>query len=790
MISSLDRQTESKKGVLFRLLGLLLPWLILLASLSATWMLWNGAQEQARRELQAEFDYNVQAAIRDVETRMEAYKLLLHGLQGLFSSSAEVSRNEFRAYVESLDIKTRFPGILGVGYSMIVPQEDRAAHEDEMRRQGFPDYAIRPAGQRDPVTTIVYIEPQAGSNLRALGFDMLSDPVRRAAMERAGTQNKAALTGKLVLQQDAGDGAHPGFVMFLPILGSACPSDRAPTVTGWVHAHFRADDLMAVMTARHQQKIGLAIYDGTEISEQNLLSATAGFAAAGDARASAPRVTRQIMVAGHPWTIETRALPGLEARFDRTRPRVILFGGIGISLLLALVIQMLIQGRAQALRLAREMNSALITSEFRWKYALEGAGEGVWDWDISTDQMFLGPRLHAMLGYAEDELGNDFSAWERLLHQDDRNAVIEALDAYLEDRSPKYEAEARLRGKGGEWKWILMRGIVVSRDAQGKPLRMIGTHADITERHMKDETLKLWSTVFQTVKEGVLVTDAERRIVAVNPTFTDITGYIFEEVAGKSPLLLTDGNHKPGVLEGIEHSLSTTDAWTGEIVCRHKSGALYIAWVSLTRVRNVKGEVTNFVATFSDVSERKATEKRMQHLAHYDLLTDLPNRALFTDRMQQALALARRNNARSALLFIDLDKFKPVNDTLGHNVGDLLLKEVAYRLLDCIRESDTAARLGGDEFVVLLSTIEAAKDALSVGEKILQAIEQPFELGEHRVGISASIGVAVYPDHGHNDEKLIKNADEAMYYAKHHGGGKVVAFDQLWTTPSADSGKP
>jgi len=203
---------------------------------------------------------------------------------------------------------------------------------------------------------------------------------------------------------------------------------------------------------------------------------------------------------------------------------------------------------------------------------------------------------------------------------------------------------------------------------------------------------------------------------------------------------------------------------------------VYLEWLSIKQVRNQHGQPTHYVAVFSDISVRKADEDRMRKLAHFDVLTGLANRTLFSDRLHQVIVKARRDNTKAALLFIDLDKFKPVNDDLGHHVGDLLLKAVASRLLDCVRrESDTVGRLGGDEFVVLLPEIETSNAAIAVAEKILGALNKTFEIGKqnHQIHISASIGIALYPDHGSDETLLLKSADAAMYRAKEGGCNQV-----------------
>lgn len=299
---------------------------------------------------------------------------------------------------------------------------------------------------------------------------------------------------------------------------------------------------------------------------------------------------------------------------------------------------------------------------------------------------------------------------------------------------------------------------------------------DITERSAREKVARLATTVFNTMDEAVMVVDADNKIITVNPAFVSITGYSADEVTGQSPRILASGKHPPEFYKEMWETLSATGIWQGEIWNRRKSGELYVEWISIKQVRDGKGDLTHHVAVFSDISKRKVAEERMHHLAHYDVLTDLPNRTLFRDRLQQAFATAKREKTRMALMFIDLDEFKPINDTHGHNVGDMLLKEVATRIQDCMRGTDTVARIGGDEFIVLLPAIEAEQDAMIVAEKIRQALNQPFELAGESLRISSSTGIAVYPEHGSEEKLLVKNADTAMYYAKENGRNNVQFY--------------
>lgn len=283
---------------------------------------------------------------------------------------------------------------------------------------------------------------------------------------------------------------------------------------------------------------------------------------------------------------------------------------------------------------------------------------------------------------------------------------------------------------------------------------------------------------------GVVITDVNSAIEWANPAFTKMTGFELADIVGRSPgELLSSGKQDAHFYEAMWETILAGRVWSGELVNRRRDGSFFDAALTISPVTDADGRIRHFVAIKQDISERKATDERVQHLAHHDQLTDLPNRMLLTDRLFQALAQARRERGTLAVLFLDLDNFKPVNDTLGHDIGDLLLKEVALRLRVCApRESDTAARLGGDEFVILLAQIDKAADAVVVAGKVLAALGRPFVIGPHCIEISTSIGIAVYPQHGEEVTRLLKNADTAMYHAKKAGRGCYRFFRELVET--------
>ncbi|MBI5918626.1 MAG: EAL domain-containing protein [Nitrosomonadales bacterium] len=334
--------------------------------------------------------------------------------------------------------------------------------------------------------------------------------------------------------------------------------------------------------------------------------------------------------------------------------------------------------------------------------------------------------------------------------------------------------EAMFREVDGSYRCQLVSKVPL-RDDSEEIIGVLVTYTDVTERKRAEESLRLAAKVFESSGEAIVITDAKANIVAVNDTFTQLTGYRADEVLGRNPRLLSSGIHDAEFYRAMWESITQQGYWRGEIEDKDKSGRVYPKWMSINAVKNEQGEVTHYISIASDITERKEAEHNIQMLAFHDVLTGLPNRTLMRDRLEQMIAAAHRDSGQLSLLFLDLDRFKYVNDSMGHTVGDKLLQSVARRLLECVREGDTVARIGGDEFIVLLR--EANKDgAARVASKIIQVLAEPFEIETVQIVTHTSIGVCVYPDNASDSDTLIKNADVAMYRAKDEGRNNFQFF--------------
>ena len=430
-------------------------------------------------------------------------------------------------------------------------------------------------------------------------------------------------------------------------------------------------------------------------------------------------------------------------------------------------------------------------SEERWKFALEGAEDGVWEWNPQTDEASYSLRWKEMLGYTADEFPNTGSAWIQHIHPDDRDRVLSNLQGHFSGKRPIYSVEFRMRCKNGSWKWILARGKIVSRDEKGNisqvlgthsdSMRMLGTHSDISMRKHAEQQLQIAATAFE-VQEGIMITDAENVILRVNNAFTRITGYTAQELIGNTPRIFRSGRHDADFYAAMWKGLHQSGKWTGQIWNLRKNGEVYPEYLTISAVTDTEGIVTNYVATYADFTMDKAAGEQIKNLAFYDPLTQLPNRRLFLDRITAAIAASNRHDDFGATLLIDLDRFKILNDMYGHVYGDLLLKEVALRIKSCVRDIDTVARFGGDEFVVLIEAISKVKADATVkvemiAEKIRASLSQPYILKGREHYSSPSIGISLFHGNGESVENLIEKADIAMYQAKSAGRNTVRIFD-------------
>lgn len=425
---------------------------------------------------------------------------------------------------------------------------------------------------------------------------------------------------------------------------------------------------------------------------------------------------------------------------------------------------------------SQEAGAQLRAQKEQLAFVLAGSDLGYWDWNIQSNTIQSNERWAEILEAEPDGVTTDHQFWFDRIHPDDRRQVRHSLTDHLEGRTPQHKIEYRVLTKRGRYKWILDCAKVVSYSEDGNPLRMSGTQTDITQRKAAEASMQLASMVYQNSHEAMVVTNSHGQIIDTNPAFTAITGYQPADVQGKSPKILVSRHQDRNIFDNIVNALFSDGCWKGEIEQCRKNGTTYTAWLSINSIYNPDGSVQRRVAQFADITDKKKSDQIIWSQANFDALTGLPNRHMFLSQLEQEQRKAHHRGDKVALLFLDLDHFKEINDTLGHHIGDELLKAVAKRLQHCVKDTDTVSRLGGDEFTVILSGQTNTRGAEHVAQRILAEFAKPFSLDVEAIYISPSIGITLFPEDGTDADTLLKNADQAMYAAKAQGRNNYRYF--------------
>jgi diguanylate cyclase (GGDEF)-like protein/PAS domain S-box-containing protein len=399
----------------------------------------------------------------------------------------------------------------------------------------------------------------------------------------------------------------------------------------------------------------------------------------------------------------------------------------------------------------------------------------IWRAGLDTKCNYFNSTWLEFTGRSLEQENGD--GWAEGVHPDDLQACVTTYQDSFKARQP-FAMEYRLRRHDGEYRWLLDMGRPFINQ-EGEFAGYLGTCFDVTERHEAAEQLGLVASVFTYAREGITITNPEGKIVDVNQAFCEITGYQREEVIGKNPSLLKSEHQSPEFYTAMWAELIAVGHWHGEIWNRKKNGELYAELLTISAVRNEAGKTRHYVGIFADITMQKEHERRLEKLAHFDPLTELPNRTLLNDRLYMSIALASRNKTMLAVCMLDLDGFKTVNDHYGHAAGDLLLIEFSRRAQAILRDTDTLSRLGGDEFVILLNDLDTLEQGLEVIRRVLDAANHRYEIEGDAVTVSASVGITVFPDDGVEPELLIRHADQAMYIAKQTGRNRYFLFDPM-----------
>ncbi len=774
--------------------GTSLGWslLVSLLMLTITFWYWHDAKNETSAKRQHSFELEVERINRGIKDRLANYELVLRGIKGYFAGSAQIDRHEFFTYAQALQLSVSEPGLQGVALVLHVPGTQKERHIANTRARGFPEYRLRPDGERDVYAPIALIEPLSNDNRNVVGFDILTIPQAQEALHTSRDSGKVVLSRKLQLRQDVGKPDAPAaVVMYLPIYANGArldtPEDRRKALLAWVDAPFRIPDLIAGLNIELGTDIGLSIFESAAGTPETLLFRS-GQQDGGEASTQL-RSRNALDVGGHRWQIEVATLPGFERRFDNVAHTQVALVGVLLSLLFGWVTWMLTTGKARAIALAREK-----TWELRGiRDDLESTLNAIPDLLVELGR---DGRIHHYRSSRADLLSARPTSFlgRKLSDMLPAEAATIWMEAVQEAGAQGFSIGKQYLAPhpdGDKW-FELSIARKDSRPADGE--RFIAIARDITERKhaeidlkARDETLRLLEACLSRLNDVVIVTEAEPtrepgpRIVYVNDAFTRRTGYSREEAIGRSPRFLQGPNTARDACERIGAALKNWQPVREELVNYTKSGEEYWLEIDIVPVANDNGWYTHWVAVERDITERKQHEEHTYRLAYLDALTGLPNRLMLHDRMKQALASAQRTGKKGALLFVDLDNFKQINDARGHAVGDQLLIRIASHLNEIMRTDDTIARLGGDEFVMLVNDLGPDEETsslavMSIARKVHAALEAPHDIDGRRYACTGSIGITIFPKSNEGIDDLLREADTAMYRAKAAGRNRISFF--------------
>lgn len=622
---------------------------LLIIFLSISYFAWSITQNYYNLRSENFFKSHVYKVTENIEKRMLVYENALRSGVAFYQSSQNITREEWKEFVENLQIKKFYPGIQGLGITLMLKGEEIKPLESLMQDEGYIDFKLNPEGKREQYSAIIYLEPLDKRNMAAIGYDMFSQSTRRQAMELARDSGLPTISSRVTLVQEIDSNVQAGVLMYLPLYKKSLSlnsiKDRRTALIGYIYSVFRMGDLMTPALAK-ETTIPLELYDG-EILEKNLL-----FKSSNEFLNRGKRTIVQVLeIGGRKWSMHAYSTQKLDKQMETYIPSILAVLGIVVSFLIYIVFLISFNSRKSLSQRTKELEDEKI----RFSLAIESTQDGLWDWNPITNKVFFSNNWKKMLGYEAQDIGNDISEWTDRVHPDELEATMEQIKAHLNGDTEFYESTHRVLCKNGEYKYILDRGKAVF-DNSGNAIRVVGFHTDITAQ--------------------------------------------------------------------------------------------------------------------------KKYQDKLEHTAKHDSLTKLPNRFLLSELLTHAMHVVKRNDKQLAVLFIDLDGFKEVNDTYGHDAGDEVLSIVASRMNAIVRQSDIVSRIGGDEFVIVMTDLNKSEELIPLLQRFLNDLSSDIKYNQHSMNVSASIGVSFYPqsmDIG--NEVLIRQADQAMYCAKKAGKNQYQFFN-------------
>ncbi|MFA5632872.1 MAG: EAL domain-containing protein [Porticoccaceae bacterium] len=814
----------------------LLPWLLAISVLfmggGSTYLYWDHTRKQEAQNLERQFQDAANVAAINIAQKFKTYQAVMRGIQGFFRGSQQVTYEEFFQYTSSLELVDELNGIQAIAFVEAVAAPDLAEHEQRIAGELNQPYRVTPAGDRPLYAPIVYIQPMTAENLDALGFDVFTNEAAREAAEGSRDSGDIAITGALALAQDATlQSQNRSFVMYLPVYRvnqpTANPEQRRAALIGWVDVPFRMQDFMAGLAGEFNPHIDIEIYDGTEADAESLLFHSDDVSYGERNRAGEPQTSHSIQVGAREWTLLMSGTPEFRAEaVPSSRAFIVAATGALFSIVFAALVCSIARGRDRSERRAArtghlyhalsEINQAILRLETEEQLfplvcrmaVTYGGMKMAWVGmiDETTDRVipvassgaspdFLDELKISTNGDLPEGRGPTGSALRE-------NRAVIVNDYLAATYTTLWHRFAQRYG------WKSSAAFPVPR--AGKPFAVLNVyHAKIGafdddvinllqemsndisfaldnfdrekqrrafERALAESETRL-STILDSVGASIYLKDTGGHYLFANKQALNLWGAADkEDVLGTDDTRFFSGPSLASLQENDRAVLENGEIVRAEeIVTLKQSGATRSFWSVKLPLRDSDGNIYGLCGISTDMTENKAREERIRYLSNYDTLTNLPNRQLLQEKARLAFASANSQNSGLSLLCINLDRFKIINESLGHSIGDLVLQEVARRMAAELHLNATLCRLGGDHFLALLSGANI-NTTVAIARQLLSAIAAPMTLKGHELSITANVGIALAPDHGHNLEQLIQAADAALFNAQKGGPNNIQVF--------------
>ncbi len=744
---------------------------IVCAGCLLTFLTVRGEIRHSDEQLRVQLDWRaVNEAIRFQHSLKRATEVV-DSVASFFAASAQVSADEFHFF--SRGALRNHPEFQALQWLPRVTAASRPRFESEMAnirpdghiREVQADGQLVKAGEREEYFPVLYTEPLAGNEV-ILGFDAASRPSGRLALEQAISDDVTAISSQITLAQD---GSRRAVLVYRPVYQRNQPLEtreqRRDALIGLGAGVLRIDQVLAA-ALQDAPPTGLDIHildvsaDGGEQLLHHHVSRARRTGerppSLGEARAGLHREVAVNVPGGRQWLMVFNPAPALYKEFGNPSYISTLLGGLLLTGLLSIYL-------LRSIQYAEQMDIAQRSSRL-----------GSWQFNAITKKVVWSDQEYRCLGFEPGGCVPGYDTFLAAVYPQDRVPLEDHHRDLMAGKRDDLDVFLRVIHPDGSEHVVHERARAI-RNSRGKLMSISGTTQDVTELKRQEERLRLSARLMESTQEAMVITDPQGTIIDVNPAFCAITGYTAEDVVGENPRLWKSQHHDAEFYRAMWASLGKDNFWRGEIWNRRKSGEVFPSWQTISVVRDDVGRITHYVSVFSDISSLVQSREKLAHQAYHDPLTGLPNRLLFQDRLTHALTRAARDGGQVAVLFLDLDRFKHVNDSLGHPAGDELLRAVARRLSEAGRKEDTVARTGGDEFIMLMEELRDPQDAAHLADKLLHVLSEPYVIQGHDLYVTSSIGISLYPRDGEDAEVLVRNADAAMYRAK-STGRKTYAF--------------